>query len=93
MKLGTHMLDGERRKSIDNEVCRTKVKVTTSKNRTQICIRASTFSFPYNILRMKCLILMKLGTHMPDGERRKPVDIEVCKSKVKVTNSKNRTNS
>jgi hypothetical protein len=30
---------------------------------------------------------------MPDGERRKPVDIEVCKSKVKVTNSKNRTNS
>jgi hypothetical protein len=28
---------------------------------------------------------------MPDGERRKPVDIEVCKSKVKVTTSKNRT--
>ena len=28
---------------------------------------------------------MKLGTHMPDGERRKPVDIEVCRSKVKVT--------
>jgi hypothetical protein len=25
MKLGTHMLDGERRKSIDIEVCRTKV--------------------------------------------------------------------
>jgi hypothetical protein len=21
---------------------------------------------------------MNLGTHMPDGERRKPVDIEVC---------------
>jgi hypothetical protein len=21
---------------------------------------------------------MKLGTHMPDGERRKPIDIEVC---------------
>jgi hypothetical protein len=32
MKLGTHMPDGERRKPIDNEVCRTKVKVTTSKN-------------------------------------------------------------
>ena len=34
---------------------------------------------------------MKLGTHMPDGERRKPIDIEVCSSKVKVTTSKNRT--
>jgi hypothetical protein len=22
---------------------------------------------------------MKLGTHMPDGERRKPIDIEVCR--------------
>ena len=31
---------------------------------------------------------MKLGTHMPDGERRKPIDIEVCRSKVKVTTSK-----
>jgi hypothetical protein len=30
------MPDGERRKPIDNEVCRTKVKVTTSKNRTII---------------------------------------------------------
>ena len=28
---------------------------------------------------------MNLGTHMPDGERRKPIDIEVCWSKVKVT--------
>ena len=28
---------------------------------------------------------MKLGTHMPDGERRKPIDIEVCRSTVKVT--------
>ena len=36
MKLGTHMTDGERRKPIDIEVCRTKVKVTTSKNRTKI---------------------------------------------------------
>jgi hypothetical protein len=34
---------------------------------------------------------MKLGTHMHDGERRKPADIEVCRSKVKVTTSKNRT--
>jgi hypothetical protein len=36
MKLDTPMPDGERRKPIDNEVCRTKVKVTTSKNRTKI---------------------------------------------------------
>jgi hypothetical protein len=36
MKLGTHVPDSERRKPIDNEVCRTKVKVTTYKNRTKI---------------------------------------------------------
>ena len=35
--------------------------------------------------------LMKLGTHMPGGERRKPIDIEDRKTKVKVTTSKNRT--
>jgi hypothetical protein len=34
---------------------------------------------------------MKLGTHMPDSERKKPIDIEVCRTKVKVTTSKNRT--
>jgi hypothetical protein len=34
---------------------------------------------------------MKLGTHMPDGERRKPSDTEVDRTKVKVTTSKNRT--
>ena len=34
---------------------------------------------------------MTLGTHMPDGERRKPIDIEVCRATVKVTISKNRT--
>jgi hypothetical protein len=28
---------------------------------------------------------------MRDGERRKPIDIEVCRSKVKVTTSKKRT--
>ena len=33
---------------------------------------------------------MNLGTHMPDGERRKPIVIEVCRTKVKVTTSKNR---
>jgi len=36
MKLGTHVPDGVRRRPIDNEVCRTKVKVATSKNRTKI---------------------------------------------------------
>ena len=35
---------------------------------------------------------MKLGRHMPDVERRKPIDIEVCMTKVKVTTSKNRAN-
>ena len=25
---------------------------------------------------------MKLGTHMPDGERRKPIDIEVCRRNI-----------
>jgi hypothetical protein len=28
---------------------------------------------------------------MPDDERRKPIDIEVCRTEVKVTTSKNRT--
>jgi hypothetical protein len=36
MKLGTHMPGGERRKPIDKEDRRTKVKVTTSKNITKI---------------------------------------------------------
>ena len=30
---------------------------------------------------------MNLGTHMTDGERGKPIDIEVCRTKVKVTTS------
>jgi hypothetical protein len=34
---------------------------------------------------------MNLGTHMPDGERRKPIDIEVYRLKVELTTSKNRT--
>jgi hypothetical protein len=33
---------------------------------------------------------MKLGTHMPGGERRKPIDIEGRRTKVKVTTFKNR---
>jgi hypothetical protein len=35
--------------------------------------------------------MMKLGTHMPGGERRKPVEIEDRRTKVKVTTSKNST--
>ena len=53
-------------------------------------VPASTFSFAHNILRMKCLMKLKLGTHMLGGERRKP--IEDRRTKVKVTTSKNRTN-
>jgi hypothetical protein len=34
---------------------------------------------------------MKLGTHMPGVERRKPINIEDHRTKVKVTTSKNRT--
>jgi hypothetical protein len=34
---------------------------------------------------------MKFGTHMPVGERRKPIDIEVGRTKVKVRTSKNIT--
>jgi hypothetical protein len=34
---------------------------------------------------------MKISTHMPGGERRKPIDIEDRRAKVKVTTSKNRT--
>jgi hypothetical protein len=36
MNLGTHMPGGKRRKSVDIEDLRTKVKVTTFKNRTKI---------------------------------------------------------
>jgi hypothetical protein len=34
---------------------------------------------------------MNLGTHMPGGERRKPIDIEDLRTKFKVTTFKNRT--
>jgi hypothetical protein len=33
---------------------------------------------------------MNLGTSMPDGERRRPIAIEVCFAEVKVTTSKNK---
>ena len=35
---------------------------------------------------------MKLGTQMPCGEKRKLIDIEDRRTKVKVTTSKKRTN-
>jgi hypothetical protein len=47
MNLGTHMSDGERRKSIDIEVCRSTVKVTTSKNRTQIIVHPNVRNSAY----------------------------------------------
>ena len=53
MKLGTHIPDGERGKSIDIAVYRTKVKVTTCKNITKI---RYFFLFPHDILRTKCRI-------------------------------------
>jgi hypothetical protein len=34
---------------------------------------------------------MNLGTHIPGGERRRPIDIEDRRTKIKVTASKNRT--
>jgi hypothetical protein len=36
---------------------------------------------------------MNLGTHMPDGERRKPIDIEVCRSKVQINKTNNHLSS
>jgi len=62
MNLGTHMPDGERRKPINIEVCRSKVKVTTSKNRKKI----DTFFVSAQYLKYK-----KLSTHMPHAERNK----------------------
>jgi hypothetical protein len=46
MKLGTHIPDGERGKSIDIAVYRTKVKATTCKNITKI---RYFFLFPHDI--------------------------------------------
>jgi hypothetical protein len=67
-------------------------RVATKSNSTYNMMNGvrATQSFPHNILRMKCLIYIKLGTHMPGGERRKPIDIEDRRTKVKVTTSKNR---
>ena len=86
MKLGTHMPGGERRKSIDIEDRRTKVKVTTSKNRKKI----DTF-FVSARYKNKMQDLNETWYTYADGERRKPIDIEVCRTKIKVTTSKNRT--
>ena len=47
------MPSGERRKPIDIEDCRTKVKVTTSKIDKK---KKKLFSFPHDILRTKCRI-------------------------------------
>ena len=55
MKFGTHMPGGERRKLIDFEVCRTKVKVTISKNRTKI---------RYFFVSARYLKYKKVSTHI-----------------------------
>jgi hypothetical protein len=73
------MPDGERRKPIDVEVCRSKVKVTTSKNLILFFVSAQYLKYK------------KLSTHMPRAERNKSHELEVCGSKVKITISKNRT--
>jgi hypothetical protein len=83
MNLGTHIPDGERRKPIDIEVCMSKVKVTTSKNRGE---KNDSFFVSAQYLKYK-----KLSTHMPHAERNKSHELEVCGSKIKITISKNRT--
>jgi hypothetical protein len=70
------MPDGKRRKPNDIEVFRSKVKVTTSKNRTKMCF----FFVSAQYLKYK-----KLCTHMPHAERNKSHELEVCESKVKIT--------
>ena len=82
MNRGTHMPYGQRRKPIDIEVCRSKVKVTSSKNRKKI----DTCFVSAQYLKYK-----KLSTHMPHAERNKSHELEVCGSKGKITISKNRT--
>jgi hypothetical protein len=54
---------------------------------------------PYHKTSVKMFMFIEIvmtyvteGTHMPGGERRKPIDIEDRRTKVKVTTSKNRAN-
>ena len=81
MKLGTHMSDGESRKPIDIEVCKSKVKVTTSKNRTKIW-----YIFCFRTISQ---VQVTKYTH---AERNKSQELEVCGSKVKITIYKNNSN-
>jgi hypothetical protein len=104
MKLGTHMPDGERRKASDNEVHRTKVKTKKVSIFCSIFRSCDLDLCPTNLIinRLPLLTIRHMCTkfhldptfctHMPDGDRSKPIDIEVCRTKVKVTTSKNRTN-
>jgi hypothetical protein len=70
------MPGGERRKPNDIEDRRTKVKVTTSKNRTKI---------RYFFVSAQYLKYKKLSIHMPHAERNKSHQLKVCGSKVKIT--------
>ena len=76
MKLGTHMPDGERRKPIDIEVCRTRSRSQLLKREQKV----DTFFVSAQYLKYK-----KLSTHMPHAERNKSHELEVCGSKVKIT--------
>jgi hypothetical protein len=62
MNLGTHMSAGERSKPVDIEICRSKVKVTTSKNRKKI---------DTSFLSAQYLKYKKLNAHMSHVERNK----------------------
>ena len=80
MNLVTHMPDGERRKPIDIEVCRSRSQLL------EIEQKFDNFFFSTQYLKYK-----KLSTHIPHAERNKSHELDVCGSKVKITISKNRT--
>ena len=80
MNHGTHMSDGERRKPIDIEVCRSRSQLLKLEQKFDILFVSTQY------LKYK-----KLSTHKPHAERNKSHELEVCGSKVKITISKNRT--
>ena len=80
MNLGTRMPDGERRKPIDIEVCRSRSQLLKLEQKFDILFVSTQY------LKYK-----KLSTHKPHAERNKSHELEVCGSKVKITISKNRT--
>ena len=78
MKLGTHMPGGER------------MRIVGQRSRSQLLKieqKFDTFFVSARYLKNKMSDLNETCTHMPDVERRKPINIEVCRTKVKVTTS------